>query len=152
MFINKVILVGELQETPRLESDFNTKTYLQVLTQNQQQTTVLRVLVEGRLASNCAQYLYQGRFVYIEGMLSQTSAGNSIELIAKNVVFLGERVPSKEVMPSNGSIECDDEPDHDDGWGTSTYAKSVEKDFWARLYDNVGLKDQGDIDAFMDCL
>jgi single-strand DNA-binding protein len=73
---------------------------------NRQERTVWhRVVVFGKSAENCAQYLGKGRQVYVEGRLSTreyeakdgTGKRYSTEIIARQVRFLGRRSDAAQV-------------------------------------------------------
>ena len=107
--VNKVILVGNLGRDPELRY---TKSGQPVATfslatnerfQNregevQERTEWHRVVVYGRAAENCAQYLSKGRSVYVEGRLQTREWENqegqkqrTTEVVAQTVQFLGGR-------------------------------------------------------------
>ena len=105
--VNKVILIGNLGAKPELKylpsgqavcemrlatnEVFNDKQ-----NQRQERTEWHRVVVWGKTAENCAQYLDKGRSVYVEGRLQTRSWDDkdgkkrySTEVVADRVVFLG---------------------------------------------------------------
>jgi single-strand DNA-binding protein len=111
--VNKVILVGNLGANPELkylpsgqavcEMRLATSdSYTDKQGQRQERTEWHRVVVWGKTAENCSQYLSKGRQVYVEGRLQTRSwddkEGNkryTTEVVANQVVFLagggGER-------------------------------------------------------------
>ena len=107
--VNKVILVGNLGRDPELRytqsgsavANFTVATnerWRDKDGNNQERTEWHRIVVWGRTAENCAQYLQKGRSVYIEGRLQtrewEDKDGNkrsTTEINALNVQFLGGR-------------------------------------------------------------
>lgn len=107
--VNKVILIGHLgrdpekkytsAETPRAITKFSLATNESWNDRDgnrQERTEWHRVVVWGRLAEVCADYLSKGRQVYVEGRLQTRSwdddQGNKrymTEVVADNLVFLG---------------------------------------------------------------
>src|SRR5579859_5533943 len=106
--VNKVILIGHLGAKPELkylpsgqavcEMRLATNDVWQdKQNQRQERTEWHRVVVWGKTAENCAQYLDKGRQIYIEGRL-QTRAWDDkntgekrymTEVVANQVTFLG---------------------------------------------------------------
>jgi single-strand DNA-binding protein len=106
--VNKVILIGNLGQKPELKylpsgqavcemrlatnEVFNDKQ-----NQRQERTEWHSVVVWGKTAENCAQYLDKGRSVYIEGRLQTRSWDDKntgekkykTEIVAQQVTFLG---------------------------------------------------------------
>ena len=107
MSVNKVILVGRLGADPesKVISSGQTVTNFSVATSRtwkdsqgakQEKTEWHRIVVWGRTAEICAQYLSKGRQVYIEGELQTRSWEDdqgqkkySTEVEAQRVNFLG---------------------------------------------------------------
>ena len=107
--VNKVILVGNLGRDPELRyipsgqavANFSLATsdrWRDKEGNNQERTEWHRIVVWGKSAENCAQYLQKGRSVYIEGRLQtrewEDKDGNkrqTTETIAQTVQFLGGR-------------------------------------------------------------
>ncbi len=105
--VNKVILIGHLGANPevkylpsgqavaelRLATNEN---FTDKQGQKQERTEWHRVVVWGKTAENCAQYLAKGRQIYLEGRLQTRTwddkEGNkryTTEVVAQQVVFLG---------------------------------------------------------------
>jgi len=106
--VNKVILIGNLGAKPEIKylpsgqavcemrlatnEVFNDKQQ-----QRQERTEWHRVVVWGKTAENCAQYLDKGRSVYVEGRLQTRSWDDKntgekkymTEIVANQVTFLG---------------------------------------------------------------
>ncbi len=107
--VNRVILVGNLGRDPELRyipsgqavANFTLATnerWRDKEGNNQERTEWHRIVVWGKSAENCAQYLQKGRSVYIEGRLQtrewEDKDGNkrqTTETIAQTVQFLGGR-------------------------------------------------------------
>jgi len=107
--VNKVILIGNLGRDPELRytqggsavTNFTLATnerWRDKDGNNQERTEWHRVVVWGRSAENCAQYLQKGRSVYVEGRLQtrewEDKEGNkrqTTEVNALTVQFLGGR-------------------------------------------------------------
>ncbi len=107
--VNKVILVGNLGRDPELRyipsgqavANFTLATndrWRDKEGNNQERTEWHRIVVWGKTAENCAQFLQKGRSVYIEGRLQtrewEDKDGNkrqTTETIAQTVQFLGGR-------------------------------------------------------------
>jgi single-strand DNA-binding protein len=107
--VNKVILIGNLGRDPELRytqggaavANFTVATnekWRDKDGNNQERTEWHRVVVWGRTAENCAQYLHKGSSVYVEGRLQTRewedkdgNKRNTTEINALNVQFLGGR-------------------------------------------------------------
>ncbi len=107
--VNKVILVGRLGKDPEVRytpsgqpvANFSIATsenWNDKEGQRQERTEWHRIVVWGKVAELCGQYLAKGREVYLEGRL-QTREWNdrdnnkryTTEIIANQVTFLGSR-------------------------------------------------------------
>ncbi len=107
--VNKVILVGNLGRDPELRytqsgqavANFTLATnekWKDKEGNSQERTEWHRIIVWGKSAENCAQYLQKGRSVYVEGRLQtrdwEDREGNkrtTTEIVAQTVQFLGGR-------------------------------------------------------------
>lgn len=106
--VNRVILIGNLGRDPELRYTQSGQplTRFSLATNErfkqgddwQERTEWHRVVVWGKQAENCAQYLQKGRSVYIEGRLQtrdwEDKEGNkrqTTEIVAQTVQFLGSR-------------------------------------------------------------
>lgn len=105
--VNKVIIVGNLGRDPELRytqggtpvaqlSLATTRTYTNRNNERVDDTEWHRVVVWGKQAESCNQYLEKGRQVYVEGRLQTRSwddnDGNkryTTEIVAESVQFLG---------------------------------------------------------------
>ncbi|MBJ80969.1 MAG: single-stranded DNA-binding protein [Myxococcales bacterium] len=107
--VNKVILVGNLGADPEIRytpsgaavANFRiatTESWKDSEGQRQDRTEWHRIVVWGRLAELCGEYLAKGRMVYVEGKLQTRQwddrDGNkryTTEVQAREVTFLGGR-------------------------------------------------------------
>lgn len=107
MSVNKVILVGRLGQAPEVRytpggaavANFSIATnesWLDKSGQKQERTEWHRIVVWGKLAELCGQYLAKGRQVYVEGRMQtrqwQDKDGQTkytTEVQAQTVQFLG---------------------------------------------------------------
>lgn len=107
MSVNKVILVGRLGQNPEVRytpsgaavanfSIATSESWADKSGQKQEKTEWHRIVVWGKTAENCNQYLSKGRQVYIEGRLQtrqwQDKDGqtkSTTEIQAQTVQFLG---------------------------------------------------------------
>lgn len=122
MSVNKVIVLGRLGQEPELKytpsgaavcnfSVATTENWVDRNGQKQDRTEWHRVVVWGKLAELCNQYLAKGRQVFIEGNLQTRSWEDktggkryTTEINARNVQFLGGA--GKEDRPgSNQSVD-----------------------------------------------
>lgn len=107
MSVNKVILIGRLGNNPDIRytpggsavANFSVATnesYNDKSGQKQEKTEWHRVVVWGKLAQLCGEYLQKGRQVYLEGKLQtrqwqdkDNQTKYTTEIIAQSVQFLG---------------------------------------------------------------
>jgi single-strand DNA-binding protein len=106
--VNKAIIVGNLGKDPEVRhtQGGNAVCNFSVATsekwtkdgQTQEKTEWHRVVVWGKQAENCGQYLKKGRSVYIEGRIQTREWTNkegqkqyTTEVVANQVQFLGGR-------------------------------------------------------------
>lgn len=105
--VNKVILIGRLGTDPEVRytsnggavANFNVATnesWTDKSGQKQERTEWHRVVVWGKLAELCGQYLSKGRQAFIEGKLQtrdwtdkEGTKRYTTEVVAQNVQFLG---------------------------------------------------------------
>lgn len=123
MSVNKVLLIGRLGNNPDIRytpsgaavANFNVATnesWNDKNGQKQERTEWHRIVVWGKLAQLCGEYLAKGRQVYVEGRLQtrqwQDKDGQTkytTEVIANTVQFLGaggERGASASAASSGG--------------------------------------------------
>lgn len=107
MSVNKVILVGRLGQNPEVRytpsgaavANFSVATnenWMDKSGQKQERTEWHRIVVWGKTAENCAQFLTKGRQVYVEGRLQtrqwqdkDNQTKYTTEVQAQTVQFLG---------------------------------------------------------------
>lgn len=107
MSVNKVIIVGRLGADPELKTlgsgqavaNFNVATsenWVDREGQKQERTEWHRIVVWGKLAEICRQYLAKGRQVFVEGKLQtrnwedqQGQKRYTTEIVASNIQFIG---------------------------------------------------------------
>jgi len=107
MSVNKVILVGRLGQTPEVRytpsgaavgnfSIATNESWQDKTGQKQERTEWHKIVVWGKTAENCSQFLAKGRQVYVEGRLQtrqwQDKDGQTkytTEVVAQTVQFLG---------------------------------------------------------------
>jgi single-strand DNA-binding protein len=107
MSVNKVILVGRLGQNPEVRytpsgaavanfSIATSESWVDKSGQKQERTEWHRIVVWGKTAENCNQYLSKGRQIYVEGRLQtrqwQDKDGQTkytTEIQAQTVQFLG---------------------------------------------------------------
>ena len=123
--LNRVFLIGNLTRDPELRyipsgtavASFGlamNTTYLTPAGEKKEDVCFVRIVVWGKQAENCTQYLSKGRPVFVEGRLIYRSwekdgqTRTTLEVRADRVQFLGSR-PSK--GPSSGASDA--EPSED---------------------------------------
>lgn len=106
--VNKVLLIGNLGQDPEVRytdsgtpvGNFSIATTSKFKKGDewQEQTEWHKIVVWGKTAENCGQYLSKGRQVYIEGRLQTRKWEDKegvkrymTEIVASNVVFLGSK-------------------------------------------------------------
>lgn len=112
--VNKVILIGNLGKDPELRvtqsgasvcqlNIATTRVWFDKQNQKQEDTEWHRVVVWGKQAENCNQYLSKGRQCYVEGRLQTRSYDDkdgvkrySTEVVADTVQFLSGGTGSSE--------------------------------------------------------
>ena len=126
--INKVILVGRLGKDPEIRSTasgIKVATFSIATSENredkisgekQEKTEWHRIVVFGKLAELCVEYLKKGRQIYLEGKLQTrkwTGQDNNerytTEIIAQNLQFLGSSGQQGGGQNFSGSLP--EEPD-----------------------------------------
>jgi single-strand DNA-binding protein len=134
--VNKVILVGNLGRDPEIRytqsgqavANFTLATsesYTSREGKREERTEWHRIVVWGKTAENCAQYLAKGRTVYVEGRLQtrewedkEGQKRRTTEVVAQTVQFLGgprgSGGPSRDGGGSEGPSSDDQPPAGDD--------------------------------------
>jgi single-strand DNA-binding protein len=140
--VNKAIIIGNLGKDPELRytnsgtavahfSVATTESWNNKQTQNREEKTEWHnIVVWGRMAEICNEYLKKGRPVFIEGRIQTRSWEDkeghkryTTEIVANNVQFLGSRgetaqIPEGDSMPgSTGSANLPPEPMEAGGGG-----------------------------------
>ncbi len=104
--LNKVFLIGNLTRDPELRyvpsgtpvATFGLAVNRRYVMQNgdkKDEVCFVRVVVFGKQAESCSQYLSKGRLVFVEGRLQYRSweqdgqKRNSLDVVADRVQFLG---------------------------------------------------------------
>lgn len=114
---NRIILIGNLTKDPELRftpqgtpvANFRiavNSRYKQA-DELREETLFIDIVVLGKQAESCSQYLSKGRPVLVEGRLkerkweSEGQQKSKFEVIAQNVRFLSKREPSGQTFNSN---------------------------------------------------
>jgi single-strand DNA-binding protein len=129
MSLNRVMVIGNLGANPELRylQSGRAVANLSVATsdfyadqQGQKRRTAVewhRVVVFGKLAENCHQYLQKGRQVYVEGRLRTRSfeiaggdgrKGKRTEILASRVQFLGHAAAEEAAAEDGEALESSD--------------------------------------------
>jgi len=133
--VNKVILVGNLGANPELRYTqgqqavanlriATTEKWTDKSGQKQEATEWHRVVVWGRQAEICGQYLTKGRQVYIEGRIrtrqwqdQQGQKRYTTEIVAQNVQMLGGRGGERSEGGTEAMVPPDESTIRDDFGG-----------------------------------
>ena len=129
MGVNKVLLIGNLGGDPEVKKTTSgqTITLFSVATSNswtnkegqrQENTEWHRIVVWGKLAETCAEYLAKGRKVYVEGRLQTRSWEDNngqkrytTEVVANQVLFLSSnQSQEKRSGASDSAVDYGKEP------------------------------------------
>lgn len=124
--INKVTLIGNLGADPEIRFSANgtavanfrmatTESWMNRETGNREQKTEWhRIVVWGKQAETCKEYLAKGRQVYIEGRIQTRQWEDregvtryTTEIVAQNVRFLGGRGEARDSDPAGGQQPAD---------------------------------------------
>ncbi|HNX90742.1 MAG TPA: single-stranded DNA-binding protein [Candidatus Omnitrophota bacterium] len=130
--LNKVFIMGNLTRDPELRyvpsgaavANFSVavnRVYKDKTGEKKEETTFVRIVVWGKMAEVCGEYLSKGRAVLVEGRLQSRSweaqdgqKRNTLEVIADNVQFIGAK-EKKEAAMEYGAPEKIDSIDLDAG-------------------------------------
>lgn len=113
--LNKVFLIGNLTRDPELRYtptgtavvNFGiavNRRFTDSSGEKKEETCFVRIVVFGKQAESCNQYLTKGRLVFVEGRLQYRSwetggeKRNSLDVIAERVQFLGAPREETEVV------------------------------------------------------
>ena len=150
MSVNKVIILGRLGQDPELKytaggsavcnfSLATNESWTDRNGQKQERTEWHRVVVWGKLAELCNQYLGKGRQAFVEGKLSTRSWEDqqgqkryTTEINASTVQFLGAGTsPSQGMNQSNNSESFDQSAPANTGMMDQNYNISTDANFTA---------------------
>ena len=124
--VNKVILIGHLGNAPEMRytqsgqavANFRIATndkWTDKAGQTQDRTEWHRIVVWGKLAELCNQYLTKGRQVFVEGRLQtrewmdkENHKNYTTEIVAQQVTFLGGREGTAPSRGKEGGQPMDD--------------------------------------------
>jgi len=126
--LNKVLLIGNLTRDPELRyipsgsavTNFSiavNRVYKLQTGEKKEEVSFVRVVVWGRMAEVCNDYLKKGNPVFVEGRLQSRSweaqdgqKRNTLEVIAVNIQFLKAGVGQKD-LPDTVSSDKEDIPE-----------------------------------------
>ena len=126
--LNRVLLIGNLTRDPELRyipsgqpvTTFTVavnRTYLSATGEKKEDVNFLRIVVWGKRAEVCHEYLKKGSPVFVEGRLQSRSwegtdgqKRNTVEVVAQNVQFLS-RGTRQEPIPTHEDAVIDDSLD-----------------------------------------
>ena len=126
--LNRVLLIGNLTRDPELRyipsgqpvTTFTiavNRTYLSTTGEKKEDVNFLRVVVWGKRAEVCHEYLKKGSPVFVEGRLQSRNwegtdgqKRNTVEVVAQNVQFLS-RGTRQEQAPHQEEVVIDDSLD-----------------------------------------
>jgi len=115
---NKVLIMGNLTRDPELRylpngtavTSFtiaSNRTYTLQTGEKKEEVAFIRVVVWGRRAETCAEYLNKGSSAFVEGRLQSRTweaqdgqKRSTVEIIADNVQFLGRPRKDNQQVPS----------------------------------------------------
>ena len=142
---NKVLLMGNLTRDPELRftTSGNPVTNLRIAInrvytdgggEKKEETCFVTVVVWGKQAESCAEYLSKGRPVFVEGRLRtrniETEEGkgrNIVEIVAQRVQFLGGYRKDTESSETRSSSWVEEEPAGVTSTGEKGDAEEIEK-------------------------
>lgn len=115
--LNKVFLMGNLTRDPELRyipsgtavANFTvavSRAFKSPSGEKKEEVSFIRVIIWGKMAEICGEYLTKGRPVLVEGRLRSRSweaqdgqKRNTLEVVASSVQFLGARTEGKKPAP-----------------------------------------------------
>jgi single-strand DNA-binding protein len=124
--LNKVMLIGNLGSDPEMRFTPNgnpvtsfrmatSRSFLDSDGERRQETEWFTVVVWGKQAESCNQFISKGKQVYVEGRLRTRSWEGQdgqkrfrTEVVANRVIFLDRRVLA--ALPEEGELEPEDLP------------------------------------------
>lgn len=126
--LNKVMIIGNLGRDPEMRytpsgrpvttfSVATSRTWNTADGERRVETEWFNIVAWSSLAEICKQYLSKGRQVYIEGRLQtrhwDDAEGNkhtSVEIVANEMIILGDRRETTDTSEGNGMSEEDEFP------------------------------------------
>lgn len=118
MSVNRVILIGRLGRDPDLKTGSFTVCNFSLATskkvKGEEKTEWHNIVVFGKLAEICAQYLKKGRQCYVEGEIryekyqKDGQEKNITKIIANEVTFLEQAQMKKEDREENDRVTYED--------------------------------------------
>jgi single-strand DNA-binding protein len=123
--LNKVFLMGNLTRDPELRyvpsgtavANFTVavnRPYKDTAGEKKEEVSFIRVVVWGKMAEICGEYLSKGRPVLVEGRLKSRSwedqsgqKRSALDVVAMSVQFLGSRGDKRQVSAAPQSSEGD---------------------------------------------
>lgn len=124
--LNKVFLIGNLTRDPELRyipsgaavASFGLATnrvYTASSGEKKQETCFVKVVVWGKMAEICGEYLSKGSPVFVEGRLQYRAwdspngeKRSALEVRAERIQFLGKQAKTGEAQADHGSTEIED--------------------------------------------
>ncbi len=124
--LNKVMLIGNLGSDPEMRFTPNgnpvtsfrmatSRSFLDSDSERRQETEWFTVVVWGKQAESCNQFISKGKQVYVEGRLRTRSWEGQdgqkrfrTEVVANRVIFLDRRALA--ALPEEGELEPEDLP------------------------------------------
>jgi single-strand DNA-binding protein len=121
--LNRVLLIGNLTRDPELRyipsgqgvTTFTlavNRTYLANTGEKKEEVSFLRIVVWGKRAEVCHEYLKKGSPVFVEGRLQSRSwdapdgtKRSTVEVVAQNVQFLGRGTKTGQATPEASTSE-----------------------------------------------
>jgi len=140
---NRVLLIGNLTRDPELRyipsgqavTTFTVavnRTYAAATGEKKEETSFIRIVVWGKRAEVCHEYLRKGSPVFVEGRIQSRSwdapdgtKRSTVEVVAQSVQFLGRREPAAMEPPAAG-MPPPGEAIIEDHFGSSEKKSSVE--------------------------
>jgi single-strand DNA-binding protein len=126
--LNKVMIIGRLGKDPEMRytpsgrpvttfSIATTRNWSTANGERRKETEWFNVVAWSNLAEICNQYLVKGQQVYIEGRLQtrhwedeEGKHHSSVEVVANEMIMLGNRQPSENESDKDDEVEEDEFP------------------------------------------
>ena len=125
--LNKVMIIGHLGRDPEMRytpsgkpvttfTVATSRTWNSTDGERHTETEWFNIVTWGNLAEICKQYLTKGQQVYVEGRLqtrrwedSERAKHTSIEIVANEMMILGDRRDSSAAQPAEASLADEDQ-------------------------------------------